>query len=434
MSSRSESQPLCVELANHLGRRREPLLRAWRAAVTADKQIGAAATLARSQFIDHIPRVLDAFEAQLRARAETQAAQAAQEQRQGASDHGMQRWLHGYHYRETMREWGQLQLCLAAEVERFALSDTVPNGEAMAGARHLMMQFFVDCMVESAASQVQLEQTEAATRLRDLEKALEQSKILERERAELWREAAHDLRGNVGAVRVAAGVLAKRISPDPRAVTVVERTTGALTALLDDLVALARLESGHEQRCIALFDAGQLIQNVCEELQPMASARDLMLRSEVTPLHVDGDAVKVRRIAQNLILNALKFTERGGVQITVNALQMGAIACWQLCVQDTGVGIDERASPAIAKLLSSATRAAELLDARDASPALPPISVLRSESTVSPRNRSGEGVGLAIVKRLCELLDATIQVETAVGRGTTFRLVFPVRYPESDPA
>jgi len=104
MRSRSESQPLCVELANHLGRRREPLLQAWRAAVTADKQIGAAATLARSQFIDHIPRVLDAFEAQLRARAETQAAQAAQEQRQGASDHGMQRWLHGYHYRETMRE------------------------------------------------------------------------------------------------------------------------------------------------------------------------------------------------------------------------------------------------------------------------------------------------------------------------------------------
>jgi len=418
-----------ARLARHLQDSRAALLLAWRRAVDQDPQISTADALARAQFIDHIPRILDAFELELVARGEEQQQQARDERRRGVLDHGINRWLHGYHYRETMREWGHLHGVLADCVEDFALVTPAPAADAMRVARQLLLQLFVDCMTEGAAAQVRLQQTEALSRLRDLEQALEQLRALERERASLWHEAAHDLRGNVSAVQLAATAFARAPAPSAGA-ALVERTTRTLTALLDDLTALARLEAGREQRNIAPFDAGQVIRELCMELQPLAAERRLALSAQVVELPVFGDAIKVRRIAQNLILNALKFTERGGVQVTVAATQTADVDSWQLTVQDTGVGIGERASPAIAKLLRAATRADEAQDAASDPEAVPaPPETLPSESTHTPRSATGEGVGLTIVKRLCELLDAGVQIESTPGSGTTFRVIFPRSYP-----
>jgi signal transduction histidine kinase len=418
-------------LASYLREQRGALLRAWREAVHGDPQISTADTLARAQFVDHIPRILDAFELQLIARVEDDIAQASDEQRQGALDHGMHRWLHGYHYRETMREWGHLQTCLADTVEKFTLSAPQLDASTMSLARRMLVQLFVDCMVESAAAQVQLQETEAASRLRDLERALGELRALERERADLWREAAHDLRGNVSAVRLAAVALAKRGAPSI-GTDVIERTTHTLIELLDELTALARLEAGRELRSIEQFDAGQLVRELCSELQPMAEERALSLTLAAGSLPVSGDPVKVRRIAQNLILNGLKYTERGGVQVEVSESQVGTLQSWQLCVQDTGVGISERASPAITRLMRAATREEEALAAQGGGAAFDPVQTLQSESSRPARAASGEGIGLTIVKRLCELLDATIHVESVPGSGTTFRVMFPRSY--ADPA
>ena len=127
-----------ARLAAYLRQERGALLSAWREAVNADPEISAAETLARAQFIDHIPRILDAFEQQLSARGATQQAAAADEGRQGALDHGRHRWLHGYHYRETMREWGHLQLCLARTVEEFTLAHPELDPQVMSVARQML--------------------------------------------------------------------------------------------------------------------------------------------------------------------------------------------------------------------------------------------------------------------------------------------------------
>ena len=416
-------------LAVYLRHERAALLNAWRAAVDADSEISAAETLARAQFIDHVPRILDAFEQQLLARSGTQAAAAADEQRQGALDHGRHRWLHGYHYRETMREWGHLQLCLARKVEEFTLAHPELEPRVMSLARQMMVRLFIDCMVESAASQVQLQETEAASRLRDLERALAELRALERERADLWREAAHDLRGNVGAVQLAATALARQNVP-AAAADAVARTTHGLTALLDDLTALARLEAGREQRNVCGFDAGAAIRELCAMLQPLAAERGLSLTVQAGPLPVAGDPVKVRRIAQNLILNGLNATERGGVHVAVAVAPAGTMRSWQLCVEDTGVGISSRSSPAIVKVLRQATREEEASADESGAP-FEPLPILQSESARLPRSVGGEGVGLTIVKRLCELLDASIHIDSEPGSGTTFRITFPQTYPEA---
>ena len=425
-----------LRLAAYLHGRVGAILQSWRDAVDADPTITAAATLARAQFVDHVPRILGAFEEQLRARGEAEQEAAADAQREGAADHGVHRWLHGYHYRETMREWGHLQLCLSHEIEVFTLAEPNLDPHAMSAARHLMTRLFVECMVESASGHVRLQEIEASSRLRDLEQVLSSVRALERERAQLWHEAAHDLRGNAGAVRLAATVLARAPidSRAPDAARSVERTAEALTSLLDDLIELTRLEAGRERRKLGTFDAAGLVRELTTAFDPLAAERGLSLTRRIpAALPVTGDANKVRRILQNLLLNALKYTERGGVVVNVSELQVGTSPSWEVLIQDTGIGIADRSSPAIARLLRVATREADALAAETTHTAPEPLPTLESQSAGVEIPPPGEGVGLTIVKRLCELLDATIECDTAPARGTTFRLVFPRHYDAESP-
>jgi signal transduction histidine kinase len=106
-----------------------------------------------------------------------------------------------------------------------------------------------------------------------------------------------------------------------------------------------------------------------------------------------------------------------------------------LCVQDTGPGFEAALTP-LKKVLKEATQTAQDAEqhaaARDpASLTSDPPPTLASESEsheqLLPR---GEGIGLSIVKRLCELLDASIELQSASGQGTTFRVIFPRRYSD----
>ena len=418
-----------AHIAAYLHGRRDGILARWRVAVDEDPKVSAVATLGRSQFIDHVPRILDAFERILRARDPHDEAVAETEQRAGAADHGESRWLHGYNSRETMREWGHLHLSMLEELESFALqsSDTAPF--TVSTARIILTKFFVDCMVDSAASHAARDRTAAESRLEELERASRQLRALDSERTELWREAAHDLRGTVGAVKLATAALGYAASTSgqvtapelPEFVGRVRRSVDSLETLLSELIELTRLEAGREHREIAGFDAASALVALCDSLQPFATERGLFLRCEVpSELLVAGDAIKVRRIAQNLILNALKYTENGGVLVSC-ARQAGGVERWSLCVQDTGVGLERVSDTALAGVIRAATKEANsVTTGTEAAPTL--------ASQSSDGGHSGEGIGLSIVKRLCELLDASIELETQRGRGTTFRIVFPSRY------
>lgn len=427
-----------ARIATHLQRRREPILERWRGAVGNDPGVSASASLVRLQFIDHIPRILDAFDRALRARSAASEAAAEADELAGAADHGEHRWLHGYNSRETLLEWGHLHMSMLAELESFGLSAVSASAPVMSEARMMLARLFVDCMVESAASHAALDRAAAEVRLRDLEKVLEHLRTLERERTELWREAAHDLRGNVGAVKFAANALDHAVATPqmPTFVGLVRRSADSLDTLLNDLIELARLEAGREQRNLTRFDVGAELGGLCESLQPLAASRHLFLKfAAPLALGVEGDAVKVRRIAQNLILNALKYTENGGVVVSCEEVEAGEVPRWALCVQDTGVGLDTSAVAPLSQALSSATREAHAVSKETAAargpaageqPGTPPTLPSRGSGNPEPPS---EGVGLSIVKRLCEILDASMELETRRGRGTTFRIIFPRRYP-----
>jgi signal transduction histidine kinase len=100
----------------------------------------------------------------------------------------------------------------------------------------------------SAARYEQLQRTEAASRVLDLENALQQLQSLERPRAETWREAAHDLRATVHVISGASSLLAKEARADPNrasASQILQLSVTSLRALLTDLTDLARLEAGY---------------------------------------------------------------------------------------------------------------------------------------------------------------------------------------------
>jgi signal transduction histidine kinase len=418
-------------LAAYLAQRREPILRAWHAALDADPELTSFSNLSRAQFNDHIPAVLDAFEELLRAGGVAEAAPPDEaQQNASAAEHGLHRWQQGYDQRQTMREWTHLQLCLLAEFERYEANRPQLDPRAMALAHRALARLCGDGVIESAARYAKLQQAEAAARLRDLEQTFEQ---LERERAEGWRQAAHDLRGSVGIISNATAVLSRDPAEPVRAhfSQVLERGVSSLHTLLSDLIDVARLEAGHERRNVAPFDAAHTLRNLCETMRSTAAEGSLFLLAQgPDSLPVAGDEAKVLRIAQNLLLNAFKATERGGVRVLWESREEH----WLLSVQDTGPGFSRGPAAPLERALKQATEESHEVETRaasagDADGGADPAPTLPSQS----RHRAaqilaGEGIGLSIVKRLCELLDASLELETAAGSGTTFRVTFPSSY------
>jgi signal transduction histidine kinase len=229
-------------------------------------------------------------------------------------------------------------------------------------------------------------------------------------------------------------ILSKEAERDPQrapASRLLARSVASLRTLLSELIDLARLEAGQERRNIARFDAAEVLREFCENLRPLATRHNLFLRCDgPASLPVEGDSVKMLRIAQNLVLNAFSVTAEGGVQVLWEARDGPQAGQWLLSVQDTGPGFQRHSE---ATPLEGALREATA-EAHDVTPGIRPAPTLKSQTSAgSSPGASHEGIGLSIVKRLCELLDASLELETTPGTGTTFRVVFPRSYPAAGP-
>ena len=200
---------------------------------------------------------------------------------------------------------------------------------------------------------------------------------------------------------------------------ILDRGIMSARSLLTDLIELTRLEAGHDLLQISDFDAGELLRNLGESLRPMATSRGLFLNLQgPRSLPVNGDPIKVQRIAQNLLLNAIGATVTGGITVSwQEPIQDGR---WLLSIADTGPGlVGGHATPLTDALAEAADPPAGAKPGVQGSDQEPPRAPQR-DPLVAP----GEGIGLSIVKRLSELLGAAIEVKTEPNAGTS-RLSFP---------
>lgn len=416
-------------VADFLAGRHEAVTSAWRKAVEADPELVAASSLSLLHFEDELPDILEDFERSLR---EGPSARRDRTQEKRLDQHGVHRWQQGYSLRELVHEWGHIQTCVLRELESYGLMHPELDPEVLPAVREAWVRLCGEGIARSVAEYSAAQQAEASGHLRDLHKALQDVRVLERQRAEAWHQAAHDLRGNVGLVTTTASIFSEKDAPEAlrdKALGTLQSSVSSLHELLEDLLSLARLEAGQEQRHLEPFDAAARLRELCATLEPVAHERGLFLRWEgPETLSVEGDAAKMQRIVQNLALNALKYTASGGVTVSWSESWGKDSDRWQIRIQDTGPGLQAAlATPLGLKLTEATSLAREVEDRRgeetegpvpdSASPAFPP-------GTFQP---PGEGIGLSIVKRLCELLDAGLEVATA-GKGTVFQVVLPRRY------
>lgn len=424
-----------AKLGQQLATRREAILYTWRREVRKDPDLTTADSLPRGQLDDHIPSLLIAYECRLdpelavpdsgaepRCEPETQSYAAA---------HGLHRWQQGYDLQELVQELGRLNECVVLELEAYGTEHAGLAPAVMTTARWMWAQLIADESSQSIGEYFRLQQIEAAGHISDLEQALENIRELEQQRATLWHEATHDLRGNLGVVVSATAGLQKSVpseSSQANFVRVLDRNVKSLHQLLDEVTDLARLQAGRERLLAAPIDVGSVFVELCNALNSRTQERGLYLRSSGPETYlVEGDAIKIRRIAQNLAINAIKYTREGGVSIHWGDSD-GAddTKRWMLCVADTGPGFDLGPGAPLVAALGEGTDLSHQQD-KQAGVSVPKPS--RPEERPAPHQEAGEGIGLTIVKRLAELLHASVEVQSALGQGTTFKVYLPKAYP-----
>jgi signal transduction histidine kinase len=426
-----------VAIASYIAARRVVILDAWRGRVTADPKLTTGDSLPRAQLHDHIPALLEDFERRLHAGDSQSRAAAEDEQKGDAAAHGLHRWQQGFDLGEVTRELGRLNECVVTELERCAEVHLIGHGP-MAEARRIWASLHSVAIGSSTSQYFKLQQLEAAGNVADLEQALDSLRELEGQRADLWQQAAHDLRGNLGVVVMAtAGLRSAEASDDARArfLASLDRNVRALHRLLEDVTSLARLQGGQEIRTLAEMDASRVLRDLAEGVQALAEERNLFLKLDgPATFLIVGDAIKTRRMVQNLVLNAIKYTRCGGVSISWGQNEGNDTGRWFVQVKDTGPGFHAGPGSPLAGALGVATHQAKDVVADEISG---DVTHVKREALAVPADRSdtravhqqaGEGIGLSIVKRLCGLLDATMEVDSKVGEGTTFRILLPRQY------
>jgi signal transduction histidine kinase len=425
-----------LALAQHLHARREAILFSWRNAVNKDPALTTSDSLPREDLYDHIPALLATFARELANPRVGNPERVRDAAHDSAAAHGLQRWQQGYDLQEVTRELVKLNECVVSELEDYTEATPEVSHAAIATARRAWAMLCSTGIEESVGQYFQLQQEEAAGQVKDLESALEGIRALEQQRGDLWRQAAHDLRGNLGVVANATVGLtnsALRESSRDDFVRILMRNVTSLHHLLEDVTGLARLQAGREERHVAQLDVTPLMQQLCEGIRPLAQQRRLFLRCEgPVGFAADGDAIKIRRIAQNLILNAVKYTQQGGITVKWGDSDSNDAKRWELCVIDTGPGFHTNSGRPLATALEKAQAPSFPSGSVNPGDAAGKMTSAVSGTEVvprdTPRDEAGEGIGLSIVKRLCEMLDATIELQSAPQVGTSVRILFPRRY------
>lgn len=175
-----------------------------------------------------------------------------------------------------------------------------------------------------------------------------------------------------------------------------------LLTLIDEILDLTRVESGHSAVTFATFPMEILIEEVCDFIAPRIERSGNRFRVECRPDlgQIKTDGAKLKQVLFSLLDNAAKFTQNGEITLAASRRQLNGVSVMEIKVIDTGIGFDP-------KLLQ------HLFE-----------PFIQADSSYSRKN-GGTGMGLAVCKRYCELIHAQIEVHTEAGRGSCITVQLP---------
>jgi signal transduction histidine kinase len=208
---------------------------------------------------------------------------------------------------------------------------------------------------------------------------------------------SHDLKHPLNALGLYLAYLKAQPEGINHALPGMEQALSGMGGQLSRLLELSRLESGALQVNPQRHDVAALLAAACRTAQPAADGKGLRLRCRTgLPCKIETDARMLQSVLDNLLSNAVRYTERGGVLAGLRRGKEG----WRIEIWDTGIGIPGERLP----LLFDAYR--------------------RFDDT-SHATEKGYGLGLALAKKQCDLLGYRLSVASRVGSGTVFRIRFP---------
>ena len=253
--------------------------------------------------------------------------------------------------------------------------------------------------------------TERRRVIEELRRARQAAEAASRAKSEFLANLSHDIRTPLNTIVGITDLLAdSSVDAEQRQyLEMLRRASGVLLGLVGDVLDLSKIEAGRIDLQKAPFHLPELVNDVVQLLQPAAAKKGLDLTAIIlpeVPQTIVGDRNRLRQILLNLLGNAIKFTEKGGVTARVeNDLVPGMILFTMI---DTGIGIP-------AARLASVFENFEQAD--------PEIS----------RQYGGTGLGLGIARRLVELMGGRLWVESEPGRGSRFHFTARLEPPFAEP-
>ncbi len=215
---------------------------------------------------------------------------------------------------------------------------------------------------------------------------------------------SHELRTPLNSIIALSGVLTRKLKNDLpedeyKYLSIIEKNGKQLLSIINDILDLSRVEAGKEDINLSRFSVSSLVDSILESLEPLATEKGLKLVNTISrelPA-LESDSIKCRHILQNVISNALKFTEEGSVKISAKNTTDEII----ITIMDTGIGIDPETVPKI-------------------------FDEFKQADDKMSRKYGGTGLGLAIAKKYVILLGGSIEVQSRPGSGSTFIIALPL--------
>jgi len=239
--------------------------------------------------------------------------------------------------------------------------------------------------------------TEQVRYERDLKAAKEEAERADQLKSAFLANISHDVQTPLSSIMNHADLLRREVGEEHQdRIDLIKRSSNRLLDTLESVLDLSKLEAGAVEATPERIDLADELLGTAEIFQPRATGRDITLETDVQdPLPAELDPTILHRIIDNLLSNALKFTEPGGT-VTLRAHADDEVV--EIAVADTGVGIDEAFLP---NLFEAFARGGD-------------------------QNASeGTGLGLAITKRLTDVMGGAIDVESEKGVGTTVTVRLP---------
>ncbi len=243
---------------------------------------------------------------------------------------------------------------------------------------------------------------------KELQLAKSQAESANRIKSAFLAGMSHELRtplnSIIGFLGLAIGELAGPLNPEQKKqLRMASGSAQHLLKLINDVLDISKIEAGELKVEKSHFDMAELVQQSCDELQPLAHERGLQLTASIAAEvgAIRSDRRRIGQVLINLINNAIKFTDAGSVLVDCRVVGDKLVTS----VQDTGIGISEDDLPTL----------------------FHPFQQIDIGTT---RQFEGTGLGLSICKKILQLLDGEIEAESRVGQGSCFTVILPLNNRE----